>query len=66
MQRKKKLLLPVLTTVSIRNLSGDLAFSVLGDGGRYSESFLDEMLSRYDKIIRECITKEYLSEIVLQ
>ncbi|HJJ27691.1 MAG TPA: condensation domain-containing protein, partial [Methanocorpusculum sp.] len=49
----------------VTSLSGDLAFSVMGDGGRYSESFLDEMLSRYDKIIREFTTKEYLSEMVI-
>lgn len=47
------------------SLSGDLVFAVLGDGGRYSESFLDEMLLHYDKIIREFTTKEYLSEMVI-
>ena len=46
-------------------MKGNYVFSVMGDGGRYSESYLDEMLSRYDKIIREFITKEYLSEMVI-
>ncbi|MBQ0146141.1 MAG: AMP-binding protein, partial [Lachnospiraceae bacterium] len=47
------------------DMNGNYVFSVMGNGGRYSESFLDEMLSRYDKIITEFITKEYLSEMVI-